>query len=271
MTGPLHLAPVRLGRWCQGPTGHGQGGWTAQRLVSAIGQPATVAIKAPIPLETDMHVTPGDTQNRDSQHGAEAETWQLVDPEGATILEATRWEPDYPDTAPVSVADASLARERFMFDSAAHPVPACFSCGLEPDSMRVHAGPLGDGRFATDWTVPAWASRSDSNSDSNSDSSASEDSNGDGSVDEGCLWAALDCTAALFVSCDGGIRRSVTAQLAVDVIHPLVPDATYALVAWAGDWPHPSWDGRKRAAASAAFDENGRCVARSRSFWIALD
>ena len=244
--------PIRLAPWFQGPTGQGQGGWTAHRLATTIGQPATVAIRAPIPLDTDMSI----------QHGADAHTWQLTDPDGGTILEATRWEPDYPDTAPVSVADAARARERFMFDEAIHPVPVCFSCGLEPDSMRVHAGPLGDGRFATDWTVPAWASHSD-----NPDRSSSPDR----SVDEGCLWAALDCTAALFVSCDGGIRRSVTAQLAVDVIHPLLPGATYALVAWAGDWPHPGWDGRKRAAASAAFDEDGRCVARSRSFWIALD
>ncbi len=233
---------IKLDPWFQGPTGFGQGGWTAHRLVSAIGQPATVAIRTPIPLDTSLQI----------ERAGDDQRWLLVDPDGTTVLEATGWDPDYQETKPVTIAEARAARDRFPLPGDLHPVPVCFSCGLEPDSMNVHAGPLGDGRFATDWTVPEWAF--------------------DGSVvDEGALWAAIDCAAAWYVGCEGGIRNSVTAQLAVELRHPLEPGATYALVSWAGDWELGGWDGRKRGAASAAFDSDSRCVAVSRSFWIALD
>ena len=135
-----------------------------------------------------------------------------------------------------------------LFDD--HPVPHCFSCGLQPDSMHVHSGPLRDGRWATDWTVPYWAA------------------DADGTVDEGVLWAAIDCSQAWYATNAGGRRHGVTVQLAVDVEVPLQPGATYAVVAWAGDYPD-DWEGRKRGACGALFDELGRCVARSRSFWVA--
>lgn len=240
---------VRLGQDLQGPSGYGQGGWTAYHLVNAMDGPATVAIRRPIPLDTDMVIQPG---------SADDDPWLLTDPDGATILEATVWEPDFPETDPVSIEDAVAARGRFPRPGDLHQVPNCFSCGLRPDSMRVHSGPLGDGRFATDWMVPPWA-LTDDGTDVITDAA------------NGCLWAAIDCAAALFVGNDGGFRSSVTAQLAVDIRHPLEAGATYSLVSWGGDWPHDGWDGRKRAAASSAFDADGRCVAVSRSFWIAVD
>ncbi len=233
---------IHLTSWFQGPTGFGQGGWTAHRFVTAIGKPVTVAIRAPIPLKTDLRIESIEADKR----------WILAAPDGSTVLEATRWEPDYPETEPVTIEHARDARDRFPRPGDLHPVPVCFSCGLDPSSMQVQAGLLGDGRFATDWTVPDWA--------------ASDDD-----VDEGALWAAIDCAAAWYAGCEGGIRHSVTAQLAVEVRHRLKPGETYALVSWAGDWPLGTWDGRKRGAASAAFDRDGRCVAVSRSFWIALE
>lgn len=134
-----------------------------------------------------------------------------------------------------------------------HPVPNCFACGLQPKTMSVHADPLDDGRFATPWTVPDWAAT------------------GSGAFDGAVVWGPLDCTAAMYAGCAGGIRRSVTAQLAVETLSPLEVGQTYALVAWDGNWQRGGWDGRKRGAASAAFDESGQCVARSTSFWIALE
>jgi hypothetical protein len=59
----------------------------------------------------------------------------------------------------------------------------------------------------------------------------------------------------------------MTAQFAAEVNVPVEPGSTYALVAWSGAHD-PEWDGRKRWAASAAFDAAGRCVARSTSFWV---
>lgn len=232
----------RIENWYQGPTGHGQGGWTSQQLAAAIGEPVTVAIKAPIPLETSMTITTADNG------------WHLVaaDEPEAMILHATPSEGNFASTTPVSIAEAVAASRGFPHGPDSHPVPVCFSCGLEPDSMQVHSGPLGDGRWATDWTVPEWAVMPDS------------------SVNDGALWAAIDCAQAWYAGCDGGIRNSVTVQLAVDVLVPLQPGATYALVAWNGDYS-PEWDGRKRGAAGAAFDADGQLVAVSSSFWVAID
>ncbi len=237
------MTTIRIDSRFQGPSGSGQGGWTAAQLAAATGWPATVAIKAPIPIGVDLDVVAAD------------EVLRLLDSTGGDprlILEATRWQPEFAATAPVSIAAAAAARGRFPAPGDLHPVPHCFSCGLQPGSMQVHAGPLEDGRFATDWWVPDWAT------------------DGGGAVDEGVLWAALDCTAAWFACYDGGRRTAYTVQLAVEVTEPLKPGAAYALVAWSGDWAL-GWNGRKRGASSAAFAADGTCVARSRSLWIAVD
>jgi len=231
---------IRVERWFQGPTGSGQGGWTAQRFAVAIGEPVTVSIRRPIPLETDMHVL------------VVGDAWHLVDPAepDAPVLIASPWDGVYPDTDPVSVAAAADASTRFPLHDD-HPVPVCFSCGHEQDSMQVHSGELPDGRWATDWTVPDWAVDDQDH------------------VDEGALWAAIDCAQAWYAGNAGGRKHSVTVQLAVEVLEPLEPGATYALVAWNGAFPQ-DWDGRKRGAGGAVFADDGTCVARSSSFWIAI-
>ena len=237
--------PIWLDRRFQGPTGSGQGGWTAHLLAERIDHPVTMAIKAPVPLETELDV----------MHDVQNERWLLVDHSGEhaqTVMVAEPWEATFADTEPVSIERAREARGRHgtLFDE--HPVPFCFSCGLQHDSMRVHAGPLADdpqGRFATDWTPPAWAVRSD------------------GTVDPGTVWAAIDCTAAFYVCHSRETRTALTVQYAVDQLQPLDPETTYALVGWSGDHS-TEWDGRKRHGASAAFAPDGTCVARSVSFWL---
>lgn len=231
---------IRVASWFQGPTGSGQGGWTAHRFATAIAEPVTVAIKRPIPLEVDLATV--QVEN----------AWHLVDPSEPRqpVLVATKLDSDFASTDSVSLADAAEARTRFP-SHGDHPVPVCFSCGSNSDSMQVHSGPLADDRWATDWTVPDWAV------------------NEVGVVDEGVLWAAIDCAQAWYVGNAGGRRPSVTVQLAVEVIAPLEAGASYSLVAWKGTYPS-DWDGRKRGAGGAVFADDGTCVARSNSFWIAV-
>ncbi len=238
---------IRVPGWFQGPTGSGQGGWTAAQLIGIAGQPSTIAFRAPIPLDTDLRVV------SDRDHHAVVD---MTGPEDVVVMEATSWDPDFPETEPVSLDVARIGRSRFARTNDDHPVPHCFSCGLQPDAMKVHPGELDDGRFATDWRAPAWA--------------VNREAPPEEVVASGAIWAALDCTAALYACTHGGLRTAFTVQLAVEMLEPIRPDEHYALVGWSGHGA-PEWDGRKRTAASAAFSEDGTCVARSTSFWVSVD
>ena len=235
---PLDTSPIRITSRFQGPSGSGQGGWTSARFAERIAVPVTVALRAPTPLDTDLFV-----------RADGADRWRLATANDTTIMIAEPTTADFPTTDVVDVDTAGAARAGGIAAVDGHPAPDCFSCGRGPDTMRVHAGPLGDGRFATDWTVPEWAARPD------------------GSVDHGVVWAAIDCTAAWWVGFSSEPRMALTAQFTAEVLTPLRPGETYALVAWPGDH-EPGWVGRKRHAASAAFDRDGRCVARSTSLWV---
>ncbi len=176
---------LTVGGWFQGPTGQGQGGWTAARLAERVAEPITSWLRAPIPLDVEMSIV---------ETGA---GWQCRHGD-QVILDATPWSPDTVTTTAVSIDEAAAARERFVFGPHDHPVPFCFSCGLQADGMAVHAGPLGeapssahDERVAVDWMAPQWAVA-------------------DGVVDPAVLWAALDCTTAFYVCCHPVIRLAVT-------------------------------------------------------------
>lgn len=232
----LHIPTSR-----QGQTGMGQGGFTAHEFATAIGEEVTIALKSRIPLDTALDVVHLDDR------------WHLLDPTDpeTVIMEATRWEPDFSTTEPVTFDAAEQARQGFAVSAEDHPAPHCVSCGLDEPTLRVQAGPLGDGRWATPFLAPAWAAR-------------------DGIVDTSLIWMAMDCSCGWYISGSSDVARSaVTAQFAVQIHQPIKIDTPYALVAWHGDY-EPGWDGRKRGAAAALFDTSGACVAQSRSFWIAI-
>lgn len=228
----------------QGVTGLGQGGWTSARFADAVGHPLRINLRAPIPLDTPLDVVAHD------------DSWHLVDGE-TLIMEGTEPIGEFGDTEPVTVEAGRAARERFDKDEWAHQAPRCFSCGLGPNSMRVHPTELtdGSGRFASDWHPPAWTA---------------DDA---GHVTNTTLWASLDCAAGFYVSGhpldtdepDG--RGALTVQYEVEVLQPVVADEDHVIVSWHGRW-QPSWDGRKRGAGSAVFATDGTLLARSDSLWV---
>ena len=85
----------------------------------------------------------------------------------------------------------------------------------------------------------------------------------------GALWAAIDCAQAWYAGNADGRCHCVTVQLQVEMLAPLTPGETYALVAWQGTYER-EWDGRKRGAGGAVFASDGICVAKSSSFWISV-
>lgn len=234
---------IRIPTERQGQTGMGQGGYACFALGQVVDPPVTFALKNALPLETDLDVVQVDD-----------ETWQLIDPSDpdTVLIEAKRWTPHYAVTTAVSTDEAHAARARFPLSAEDHPVPHCLSCGIGERTLRVHAGPLEDGRWATPWRAPAWSLLDD------------------GSVDESLLWMGVDCSCGWYTSHAGvESRRGLTVQFAVDVYEPLRAETDYALVAWHGDYA-PNWDGRKRGAAAMLFDNAGSPVAQSRSFWVAV-
>lgn len=244
------LATIRVPRSRQGQTDKGQGGFTSHRFAAAIGEPVTVSLRRPIPLETDLAVVPAALEG-----GA---GWALVDPRvpELPILEAQPWSPVFPSTSAVGLREAETARIAAGVDELDHPAPHCLSCGIGERSLRVHAGPLGDGRWATPFRLPSWAVPGE------------EDGAGHG-VDEAFLWMALDCSCGWYISNSDEERTAVTVRFAVQIHEPLQVDTDYVIVAWNGDHP-PAWDGRKRHAAATLFDADGRVVAESTSLWVSV-
>jgi hypothetical protein len=207
-----------------------------------VSQPLTISLRSPIPLETELSVV---TVGEDHWQAGFEDTseWRLV-LEGRPALR------HFASTEPVSFEAAADARSRFRATD--HPAPLCFSCGTHPASMCVHNGPLLDqtGRFASDWTPPAWVGSDD------------------GVVDAPTIWAVLDCASGFYVGQDEERPAGVTVQYEVEMLTDVLVEQPHVVVAWNG--VHPDhWDGRKRGAGSCIFDTSGALLAQSSSFWVA--
>ena len=222
-----------------GPSESANGGYTCGRVAALLGADvASVSLRSPPPLERPLDVL------------REDERVELRDG-GALVVEGVADELllDVPDAvAPDRAAAASQAgRERW---SRAHPFPRCVVCGpaREPgDGMRVFPGELGDGLFAADWTP-----------DSSLDA-------GDGWVRPECVWAALDCPTSAPVANFGEGPPLVLARLTARLGCPVRIGEAHALVSWPLEVA-----GRKRHAACALFDSEGRLLCASRALWIEL-
>jgi hypothetical protein len=206
-------------------------------LLGAGGGPARVSLRSPPPLGRELRVVEKD-------EGVELRDGDLLVAEGvraALELEATE------AVDPGRAEEASRAGyERW---SSEHPFPTCFTCGPDRqpgDGLRLFPGPLGDGRFAAPWT-PAETLADDA-----------------GVVGAEYVWAALDCPTSAPVAEWGG-AVGVLAQLHARIDRPIPARAPHAIVSWP-----LGIDGRKRHAACAVFDEDGRPAALSRALWIEL-
>jgi len=222
-----------------GPAESANGGYACGRVAALLDTDvASVSLRLPPPLERPLDVA------RDH------ERVELLDG-GALVADAVPGELllDMPDAVhPQRAAAASDAgREQW---SAAHPFPGCVVCGpaREPgDGMGIFPGALGDGMFAAEWTP---------------DESLSD---GDGCVRPEFVWAALDCPTSAPVANFGEGPPMVLARLTARLGCSVAVGESHALVAW----PLEA-DGRKRHAACALFDAEGRLLCASRALWIEL-
>jgi hypothetical protein len=219
-------------RFC-GVAGMGQGGYLAGLVAGRRSGPYQIDFRNPIPLDSDMipETTPRGLR--------------LVH-DGKPIVEARPGEPVSRDPGFVSHDEAEQARLRAE-ENSLEIVSSCFSCGTRPDTLRVHAGPVGDGRFATPYVPPAWVAP-------------------DGVVEPSFVWAPLDCAAGWCLSWEPPRPRAVTGMLTLEILSDIHPLGDYVIVA-DSDGP---WRTRTRRAWSAMYTTDGELVARSESLWVAL-
>jgi hypothetical protein len=230
---------LRIPARFNGPAESANGGYTCGLVAGLLdSEVASVSLRAPPPLERPLQVV------------HEADRVQLLD--GATVVaEGVPDELllDVPGpVAPARAARAAQAGRRRWTER--HPFPECVVCGpaREPgDGMRVFPGELDDGLYAAEWTP---------------DTSLDD---GTGRVRPEYVWAALDCPTSAPVATFGEGPPLVLARLTARLGRPVQVGESHALVSWPLDV-----DGRKRRAACALFDSEGRLLCASSALWIEL-
>jgi hypothetical protein len=222
----------------RGPRTSGNGGYTCGLLaavVAAQGQPVTVTLREPPPLETPMQV--------DVVDGMARMTFG-----GALIAEATIADhvPDPVDGVPYELAVAAEAAYDGLRD---HPFPGCFVCGTNrDDGLTLRPGwlPSRPGHVATGWT-PAHSLLGPS-----------------GRIAPEHVWAALDCPGGWSANLAG--RPMVLGRMTAQV--DACPEAGDRCVVVGR---RLSAQGRKTFTASTAYDGEGRILGRADAVWITVD
>lgn len=222
-----------------GPPSSANGGYTCGLVAGLVGtEEVAVSLRAPPPLERPLEVV------------REGECVELRDG-GSLVAEGSPEELLLDVPEPVSPEQAAAASEAGRAHwTTLHPFPTCVVCGPERaphDGLRVFPGALGDGVFAASWTP--------------------DESLGDGSghVRAELVWAALDCPTSAPVANFGEGPPLVLARLAARLGCSVRVGEPHSLVSWP-----LALDGRKRHAACALFDSQGRLLCASRALWIEL-
>lgn len=214
-----------------GPAGSGNGGYTAGLVASQLDGAGVVEVtlRTPPPLDTPLRVAAAST-------GIEVYAGKRLVAQAVPVTaEAVGDAPPRVDTA--EAARAAKAYPGFVN----HPFPTCYVCGPRRpagDGLGIYPGPVGEGRTAAPWLVPA-------------------------DVSEVTVWAALDCPGGWAIIGPG--RPYVLGRMAAVVRQ--VPAAgsrcvvTGALVAT---------EGRKAVVRTALYGPDGGPLAVARATWIAL-
>lgn len=219
-----------------GPEGSANGGYFAGCVAACAGRTVTVRLLKPPPLDTPLQITElGD--------GALA---VMSGPERVGEAKPASLELQVPD--PPAYFEAVEASRRYA-GFVRHPFPGCFVCGTaraRGDGMRIFAGPIERrGLVAAPW-VP----------DGSLDG-------GDGKVRPEFMSAALDCPGAYAVNPDD--RVMLLGELTAHANRLVHIGERCTVIGWALEA-----SGRKRAAGTAIFGEDGAICGLARAVWIEL-
>jgi hypothetical protein len=233
---PVVIDGVRVDPRFSGPAGTGNGGYCSGLVAVPLARPAEATLRRPVPLDVLVE------RRRDGDRV------ELV-LDGEVLAEAAPATVEVDPPAPVSLEEARAARVGFpMRDH--HPFPVCFTCGTgrdEGDGLRIHPGPLGDGRFASDWTPDASLD------------------DGTGNVAPEFVWAALDCPTAIPAIAIIGGNPAVLGRLALRQDAPVRVGEPHVIVSRL-----VGHEGRKRYGEAALYTTDGDLLAVSSATWIEL-
>lgn len=223
----------------RGPPNSGNGGYVCGLLAARIEGPATVMLRAPIPLDTPLLLVEEDGVVRlTAEDGTLIGEARPADATGLTEV-----------PAPPPLASVAAAGLRFPgLERRFHPV--CFTCGDQLEEgfgLRVFTGQVEGGEaglVAGPWTVRA------------------EFVDEDGLAPPEIVWAALDCPGSVAWVVGGGGAGLLGTMTGEILRRPAVGELTTVLA-----WPMEQ-SGRKRISGTALFSSDGVLLARSRQVWI---
>jgi hypothetical protein len=230
--GTLKIAP----RFC-GPPGTANGGYCAGLLAQTLAAPGMavrVRLKAPIPLGTELAVTP----LADDGHAL-----SLGDQVLATALPSVL-QLQLPPA--LDAAAAARAAGRFIAFGR-HAFPGCFVCGDARgagDGLRIFAGASDDGSVvAAPWTPDATLA------------------NHAGWLTPEFIWAALDCPGYFAARSDR--VPMLLGEFTARVDAPVRIGEPCVLLGW-----RIAVDGRKYSVGTALFNAAGQCCGQAAALWL---
>jgi hypothetical protein len=236
------MRDVVVARQFRGPPNSGNGGYVCGLLGKEFAGPATVALRALIPLDVALRL------------GRTAGAVRLTGTDGTLIAEAVAAVSALPDPpAPPSLAEARAAGARCpVIEKPFHP--PCFTCSSvreDGDGLRVLPGQIDGappGHIACVWTPHrSFADATDR-------------------VPAEIVWAALDCPGSLAWIVKSGTGAGLLGTMTGEVRR--LPRAGESTIVTA--WPMER-NGRKFIAGVALFDAEGALMARGSQIWISRE
>ncbi len=226
--------PLIVARRFCGPQDSANGGYFAGRVAARAGHTVTVRLLRPPPLDTPLQTL----ELADGTLAVMSGTERVGEARTATLVLEARGAPSYFEAVEASRGYAGFAHHRF---------PTCFVCGTRRargDGMRIFAGPLAERDLvAAPWVPDGSLDR------------------GDGKVRPEFMSAALDCPGFYAVSPDD--RMMLLGEITVHVNRLVHVGERCTVIGWALET-----SGRKHAAGTAVYAEDGEACGLARAVWI---
>jgi len=220
-------------RFC-GPHDSANGGYFAGCVAARAGSTVTVRLLRPPPLDTPLDTS----ELADGTLAVMSGTERIAEARSAALVLEPRNAPNYFEAVEASRGYAGFAHHRF---------PTCFVCGTRRargDGMRIFAGPIAERDLvAAPWVPDVSLDR------------------GDGKVRPQFMSAALDCPGFYAASPDD--RMMLLGEITVHVTRLVHVGERCTVIGWALEA-----SGRKRAAGTAVYAEDGEVCGLARALWI---